>query len=352
MGFSMAAIPDPLIAILIAAAIVFIAWLSFRSGEGLIPRWRRARQITKRVLLEDALKHIQRGERHGTSPTLQSIAGALDVSLNQAAGIAEDLQEMDLITIQDGGFALTPDGREYALRIIRAHRLWEEYLAEQTGFDESEWHDQADQYEHLLSAEQARELAQQLGNPAYDPHGDPIPSPTGNFKHHPGKPLTTMEINTPLRIVHIEDEPEEIYAQLVAEGLSPGMRVRITENNSKRVRFWIGDEEHLLAPIVAANISAIPLPDEQKDQIQAGAPLNTLKPGDKGLVLSLSPRLRGADRRRMMDLGVLPGTEIDVAMRSPSGDPTAYRIRGALIALRSDQANLIQVEKQNEAILQ
>ena len=54
--------------------------------------------------------------------------------------------------------------------------------------------------------------------------------------------------------------------QLVAEGLSPGMRVRITENNSKRVRFWIGDEEHLLAPIVAANISAIPLPDEQKDR--------------------------------------------------------------------------------------
>ena len=352
MGFSMAAIPDPLIAILIAAVIVIIAWLSFRPGEGLIPRWRRARQLTERVLLEDALKHIQRGERHGNPPSLQSIAGALDISLNQAAGIAEDLQEMDLITIEGEVFALTTEGREYALRIIRAHRLWEEYLAEQTGYDESEWHDQADQYEHLLSAEQARQLAQQLGNPVYDPHGDPIPSPTGNFKHHPGKPLTTMETNTPLRIVHIEDEPEEIYAQLVAEGLSPGMRVRITENNSKRVRFWIGDEEHLLAPIVAANISAIPLPDEQKDQIQAGAPLNTLKPGDKGLVLSLSPRLRGADRRRMMDLGVLPGTEIDVAMRSPSGDPTAYRIRGALIALRSDQANLIQVEKQNEAILQ
>ena len=92
--------------------------------------------------------------------------------------------------------------------------------------------------------------------------------------------------------------------------------------------------------------------NEKKEQIQRGTPLNSLKPGDKGLVLSLSPRLRGADRRRMMDLGVLPGTEIDVAMRSPSGDPTAYRIRGALIALRADQANLIQVEKQNEAILQ
>lgn len=348
----MAGIPDPLVAILIAAVFTLIAWLLFRPREGLFPRWRKARQITERVLLEDALKHIQRGERHGNPSSLQSIAGALDISLNQAAGIAEDLQGLDLIKIEGELFTLTPEGREYALRIIRAHRLWEQYLAEHTGYDEAEWHDQADQYEHLLSAEQARRLAAQLGNPAYDPHGDPIPSPTGEFKHHPGKPLTTMDLNAPLRIVHIEDEPEEIYAQLVAEGISPGMDARITENNSKRLRFWIGDEEHVLAPIVAANISAIPLPDEKADQIQEGTPLNTLKPGQKGLVLSLSPRLRGADRRRMMDLGILPGTEIDVELKSPSGDPTAYRIRGALIALRSDQANLIQVEKQSEAILQ
>lgn len=348
----MVAIPDPLIAILVAASITLIAWLLFRPRQGLIPRWRRSRQITERVLLEDALKHIQRCERHGSTPSLQSIAGALDINLNQAAGIAEDLQGMEMITIEGDGFALTPDGREYALRIIRAHRLWEEYLAEQTGFDETEWHDQAEEYEHLLSAEQARELALQLGNPVYDPHGDPIPGPTGDFKHHPGKPLTSMELNTPVRIVHIEDEPEEIYAQLVAEGLSPGMRARITENTPKRVRFWIGDEQHLLAPIVAANISVVPLPDEVEDEIQPGSPLNTLQPGENGLVLSLSPRLRGADRRRMMDLGVLPGTSIDVEMRSPSGDPTAYRIRGALIALRSDQANLIQVEKRSEATLQ
>jgi Fe2+ transport system protein FeoA len=46
----------------------------------------------------------------------------------------------------------------------------------------------------------------------------------------------------------------------------------------------------------------------------------------------------------MMDLGILPGTTIEVEMASPSGDPTAYKIRGALIALRKEQAQLIQVE--------
>ena len=340
--------PEPLIAILIAATITLIAWLLFRPQNGLVPRWRKARQITDRVLLEDALKHIQRCERHGDTPSLQSIAGALDISVNQAAKIAAELQSMELIIIENGEFLLTPAGRDYALRIIRAHRLWEEYLAEQTGFDESEWHDQAEKYEHLLSPEEAKDLAQQLGNPVYDPHGDPIPSPTGEFKHHPGKPLTSMDIETPLRIVHIEDEPEEIYAQLVAEGLSPGMFVRISEKTPQRLRFWIGDEEHVLAPIMAANISVVPIPEVKIEQIQLGFPLNTLNPGEKGRVVALSPRLRGADRRRMMDLGILPGTTIDVEMTSPSGDPTAYKVQGALIALRKEQAKLIQVESEFE----
>jgi len=339
---------EPLIALLTAALIAAIFWILFRPNSGLVPRWRKARQVTERVLLEDALKHIQRCERHSETPTLQSIAGALDISTNQAAQVAGELQSMELIGIENGEFLLTPAGREYALRIIRAHRLWEEYLAEQTGFDESEWHDQAEKFEHMLSPEEAQDLAQKLGNPVYDPHGDPIPSPTGDFKHHPGKPLTSMDLETPLRIVHIEDEPDDIYAQLVAEGLSPGMFVRITEKSAKRVRFWIGEEEHLLAPIVAANISVVPLPEEQLVQVQPGIPLNMLKPGEKGRVVALSPRLRGADRRRMMDLGILPGTTVDVEMTSPGGDPTAYKIRGALIALRKEQANLIQVEGETE----
>lgn len=343
--------PEPLIAILIAVGLFVIAWLLFRPQEGLVPRWRKARQFTNRVMLEDALKHIQRCERHGDKPSLQSIAGALDVSVNQSVQIADQLQGMELIVFENGEFQLTPAGREYALRIIRAHRLWEEYLAEHTGFEESEWHDQAEMYEHLLSAEEARDLAQQLGNPVFDPHGDPIPDPSGQFKHHAGQPMIAMDLETPLRIVHIEDEPEAIYAQLVAEGVSPGMFARLSENSPQRVRFWIDDEEHILAPIVAANISVVPVPEQNAEQAQAGIPLNTLIPGESGQVVSLSPRLRGADRRRMMDLGILPGTTIEVEMTSPSGDPTAYKVRGALIALRKEQAQLIRVENPTQVTI-
>ncbi len=51
----------------------------------------------------------------------------------------------------------------------------------------------------------------------------------------------------------------------------------------------------------------------------------------------------GADRRRMMDLGILPGTKIEIELTNPLGDPTAYRIRGAVVALRREQARQIDV---------
>jgi Fe2+ transport system protein FeoA len=51
----------------------------------------------------------------------------------------------------------------------------------------------------------------------------------------------------------------------------------------------------------------------------------------------------------MMDLGILPGTTISAETVSPGGDPTAYRIRGALIALRREQADLIRINPPQEA---
>ncbi len=337
--------PDPLIALLIAAFLAGLGLLLFLPKRGLIPRWQRGRQMTERVLIEDALKHIYRSEVHSHYPTLQSLAGALNVTTNQAASILEILHRRDLVIPVNGDFRLTPEGRDYALRIIRAHRLWEEHLAEETGFDEAEWHDQAEYYEHVLSPEETQTLAEQLGNPIYDPHGDPIPTPTGELKQHAGVPLTAMPVDTPLRIVHIEDEPEAIYTQLVAEGLFPGMNARLTEISSQRLRLWAGGDEHILAPLVAANISVVALTQEPATKPNGGVPLSDLMTGEKAQVLGLSPGFRGAERRRMLDLGVLPGTLIQAEMTSPSGDPTAYRVRGALIALREEQARLIQVTR-------
>jgi DtxR family Mn-dependent transcriptional regulator len=341
---------DPFSSLLVAVLVAALGLLCFWPERGLYWRWQRARQMSERVLIEDALKHIHESEMNGHRSTLQSIAGALHATVNAASDLLSQMQARDLLRVEGDLFSLTPQGRDYALHVIRAHRLWERYLADKTGFAEDEWHDHAHRYEHLLSPAELDALSARLEHPTHDPHGDPIPTANGKLVPHGGRPLTTLTIDEPARIVHLEDEPPTLYAQLVAEGLHPGMQVRLTEVSPQRVRFWTGGDEHVLAPIVAANISVIPLPEAHT----AAEPVPTqrltdLKPGETAQVVSISALCRGTERRRFMDLGILPGTRVEAEMTSPSGDPTAYRIRGAVIALRREQANYIHITHQEEA---
>ena len=91
--------------------------------------------------------------------------------------------------------------------------------------------------------------------------------------------------------------------------------------------------DRFVPPILAANLSVLPLPQDEEME-GPFARLSTLEVGGTARVVALSPVLRGPERRRMLDLGLIPGTEVTAEMRSPSGDPTGYRIRGAVIALR------------------
>jgi DtxR family Mn-dependent transcriptional regulator len=345
----MASTPDPLASLLVFALLASLALLLFLPGRGLLARWRRARRLGQRALLEDALKHLHRGETHRQPVSLPGLAVALGLSPPRAARLLQELQARGLISVEGEALYLTTIGREAARRVVRAHRLWEEHLAEQTGIAAADWHELAERHEHLLSAQQAQSLAASLGNPSHDPHGDPIPTPNGDFQHHPGQPLASLPLHTPLRIVHLEDEPPAVYARLVAEGLYPGMAARLTESTPLGLRLWAGGAEHLLPPDLAANVSALPLP-EQEIPPEDGLPLSDLRVGERGRVIALSPRFRGAERRRLLDLGLLPGTLIEPEMASPSGDPTAYRIRGALIALRREQAQGIRIEKVKKAL--
>jgi Fe2+ transport system protein FeoA len=121
------------------------------------------------------------------------------------------------------------------------------------------------------------------------------------------------------------------------------MVVQLIEISSQWVHFRADHQEYKLAPVVAANILVTPSPKEQLDDLISSQPLAELRLGEQGKVISISPACRGPERRRFMDLGILPGAIITAEMRSPGGDPTAYRIRGALIALRQEQAKLINV---------
>ncbi len=333
---------NPLLSLLITLALLTVLTAFFWPDRGLYARWQRARQSTTRVLIEDALKHLFSCELDNRRPTLQSLAGALSISTNHAAEITGQLQNRELITLTNGEFHLTPTGREYALRVVRAHRLWERYLSERTGYAEVDWHSLAEQREHQLSPAQLDALAASLGNPTYDPHGDPIPTAQGEIAAPAWHPLSSLTAGETAQIVHLEDEPALIYSQLVAEGLHTGMTIRILDRTAERIRFWANGDEHVLAPLLANNISVLPV---QQETLVAtpGVPLTHLKLGETARVLALTPTIRGSERRRLMDLGLLPGTEITAELQSPSGDPTAYIVRGALIALRAEQAQNIKI---------
>ncbi|GIK56386.1 MAG: hypothetical protein HND44_06805 [Chloroflexi bacterium] len=335
---------NPLIALLIGTAVVAVLLLLFLPERGLYWRWQQTGRLTQRVLTEDALKFIHKAEMRGEKPTLAAIAGTLHISQNDTAVLLTDMQNEQLLTVQQGQIQLTPPGREAALHIIRAHRLWERHLAEETGYDQAEWHGRAEQIEHHLSPEEVEALAERLGHPTHDPHGDPIPTASGEIITHGGMALTQLPLDTPARIVHLEDEPELVYAQLAAEGLHPGMAVRVVEVSPERIRFWANGNEHWLAPIIAANVSVVEIETAvPPEPVPAGEPLTALKPGETGEVIAISPACRGAERRRFMDLGILRGAKITAGFRSPGGDPVAYQIRGATIALRREQAAFISI---------
>jgi DtxR family Mn-dependent transcriptional regulator len=90
----------------------------------------------------------------------------------------------------------------------------------------------------------------------------------------------------------------------------------------------------------------LPLPQGVKPA--ATDRLSTLPIGQSRLVVGISPACQGLQRRRLLDLGFVPGTEVAAVMKSPSGDPTGYRVRGAVIALRRDQADLILLQLRPE----
>jgi DtxR family Mn-dependent transcriptional regulator len=293
-------------------------------------------------LAEHALKHLHHCEFCGLDATSQSLCTTLSVSRRKTNRLLGVLEASGLIRGLEGRWELTDRGRQYALRVIRVHRLWEQYLAEHSGLDESEWHDAADYREHRMTPEQAEALAAKLGHPRFDPHGAPIPTANGDVPPARGEPLSRLDAGQHAVVVHVEDEPAAVYAQLVTQGLSVGARLEVIQSTPDVLRLEVDGEEQVLAPVVAADISVVKLGAPPRP-VGRTERLSSLEIGQQAEVVAISPACRGLQRRRLLDLGLVPGTVVGAEFRGTVGEPTAYRVRGALIALRNSQADLIQV---------
>ena len=166
---------NPGLALLAALIIALFAALVFWPDKGLLGRRIKTKESGKRVLMEDALKFIYDADSRNITCNIDSLSMALKCNHQDVEAITMRLRSLRLLQGNDG-YKLSTEGKDYALRVLRIHRLWERYLAEETGVPETEWHRKAEIQEHKMTMEEANELSRHLGYPRYDPHGDPIPS--------------------------------------------------------------------------------------------------------------------------------------------------------------------------------
>jgi len=333
---------DPAFALLLFALLAGAAAAVLWPRGGVLARLRRGSRATLRVGMEDALKHLYKSHRQGREPSVESLAGALEVPQARASRILMDLREAGLVQ-SNRPTILTDEGQDYALRIIRNHRLWERFLADRTGVAPGDWHEHAEEAEHRLTPDAAAELDARLGHPRFDPHGDPIPTAEGDLPAVVGVPLTHLEVGEEGMIVHLEDEPRALYDQLIAAGLAPHMRFRVLPSPDGRTRMAVDGRTLDLDPAAAANVTVDTSQAAVAPMEWDGLTLEDLGPGQWGEVVHISPVCQGIQRRRLLDLGVVPGTRITAELAAASGDPTAYRIRGALVALRREQQRWIRI---------
>ncbi len=244
-------------------------------------------------------------------------------------------------------YRLTEKGEKRALQLIRQHRIYELYLAEHSGYKAEEWHTKAEDMEHKLSEDEVKELEKLLGNPLFDPHGDPIPNADLRFPKMLASSEKELFEGQILKVLHIEDDDVQLFREVHRTGLARHSLLEIKCLDKEQFSFLCEGElftlpnEALeiltLTQASEEDISSIPLEEVQR--------LSKLQEGEVAKIIKLSPSCRGAMRRRLMDLGFVRGSVVQIDMTSPMDNPVAYVVRGAAIALRADQARYILVKK-------
>jgi len=159
---------------------------------------------------ENYLKTIFKiSENENENVSTNSIANELETKASSVTDMIKKLTDKGLVNYEKyKGTSLTKKGNEIAIHIIRKHRLWEYFLVKKLNFQWDEVHNIAEQLEHIKSEKLIRKLDDFLGNPKYDPHGDPIPNKKGSFPKAFSKSLNNLYINKKGIVVGVcKDEP-------------------------------------------------------------------------------------------------------------------------------------------------
>jgi len=208
--------------------------------------------------IEEYLEAIYRlQERHGAAKTTE-LASHLNVALGTITNTVESLEKQSLVVHQPyKGVKLTAKGRKIALNVVRRHRLSECLLVDILKLEWGRAHDAACKLEHAFAdKELIGPLEKALGNPKTCPHGNPIPSASGEVIEERSEVLTHLSVGEKGVIVKVTDERRDILQYLGKLGLKLGAKVEIEEKApfNGPIMIRIGDSTIALGQNVASVI--------------------------------------------------------------------------------------------------
>jgi DtxR family Mn-dependent transcriptional regulator len=179
--------------------------------------------------VEDYAKAIHALGRRESGPVgTSALAERLGVSPGTVTAMLKRMDQMGLVQHEPyRGVTLTAAGEKVALEVIRHHRLLEAYLTDALGMPWDRVHDEAEVLEHYISEDLEDRMAAVLGDPAVDPHGDPIPDRGLSLEVDEGVALTDLEPGATAVLRRVSDSDPEMLRYLADRGIRPGTRLRV-----------------------------------------------------------------------------------------------------------------------------
>ena len=178
---------------------------------------------------ENYLKAIfQLNDLGVTNVSTNALAEKLHTKASSVTDMIKKLSEKQLVDYTPyRGVKLTEQGRNAAILVIRKHRLWEYFLVDKLNFSWDEVHEVAEQLEHVKSEKLISELDAFLGFPTHDPHGDPIPDETGQFKSSRKVFLSEAEVGSICFCVGVVDSSARFLKYLDKIGIALGTQLKV-----------------------------------------------------------------------------------------------------------------------------
>ena len=190
---------------------------------------------------ENYLKAVLKiADREKNAVSTNAISKEMRTTAASVTDMLKRLSEKGLLNYEKyHGVSLTESGRKLAIQLVRKHRLWEAFLVERLQFGWDEVHDLAEELEHINSETLVNRLDDYLGNPKFDPHGDPIPNVDGKFTLRHQVPLTELNAGQYARIVGVREHSTAFLNHLDEVGIAINSQLLVLEkfdyDNSLRI---------------------------------------------------------------------------------------------------------------------